>query len=160
MVKYTFLIFFVIINAQVWESSFSAGAFDNNNNFMGGSEALQLVSHKNKLFASISYWQDESNIWYGGDNSNIGWSQILSLDSPNEDWSVDLNLGSYYLRPEILKQVVFTKDMYGNNLSIPDTLLITAAYSSNFVFGPVTVSAFVRDDQTDSWNETTISYSK
>jgi len=156
MAKYTFLIFFVIINAQVWESSFSAGAFDNNNNFMGGSEVLQLVSHKNKLFASISYWQDESNIWYGGDNSNIGWSQILSLDSPNEDWSVDLNLGSYYLRPEILKQVVFTKDMYGNNLSIPDTLLITAAYSSNFVFGPVTVSAFVRDDQTDSWNETTI----
>ena len=153
---YIYLIFFVIINAQVWESSFTAGDFDQNNNFMGGSEVLQLVSHKNKLFASISYWQDESNIWYGGDNPNIGWSQILSLDSPNEDWSVDLNLGSYYLRPEILKQVVFTKDMYGNNLSIPDTLLITAAYSSNFVFGPVTASAFVRNDQTDSWNVTTI----
>jgi len=156
MRKYTLLIFFVIINAQVWESSFTAGAFDNNNNFMGGSEVLQLVSHKNKLFASISYWQDESNIWYGGGNPNIGWSQIISLNSPNEDWSVDLNLDSYYLRPEILKQVVFTKDMYGNSLSTPDTLLIVAAYSSNFVFGPVTASAFVRNDQTDSWNMTTI----
>ena len=156
MRKYTLLIFFVILNAQVWESSFAAGNFDDNNNFMGGSEVLQLVSHKNKLFASVSYWQDESNIWYGGDDSNIGWSQILSLDSPDEDWSVDLNLDSYYLRPEILKQVVFTKDMYDNNLSTPDTLLIAAAYSSNFVFGPVVVSSFVRDDQNDSWNETTI----
>ena len=153
---YILLIYFVIISAQVWESSFTAGDFDHNNNFMGGSEVLQLVSHKNKLFASISYWQDESNIWYGGDNSNIGWSQIISLNSPDENWYVDLDLDSYYLRPEILKQVVFTKDMYGNNLSIPDTLLIVAAYSSNFVFGPVTASAFVRNDQTDNWNETTI----
>ena len=156
MRKYTLLIFFVILNAQVWESSFVAGAFDDNNNFMGGSEVLQLVSHKDKLFASISYWQDESNIWYGGNNPNIGWSQIISLNSPNEDWSVDLDLDSYYLRPEILKQVIFTKDMDGNYLSIPDTLLIAAAYSSNFVFGPVTASAFVRNDQTDNWDVTTI----
>ena len=53
MRKYILLIFFVIVSAQVWESSFSAGTFDNDNNFMGGSEVLQLVSHKNKLFASI-----------------------------------------------------------------------------------------------------------
>ena len=150
------LIFFVIIDAQVWESSFTAGSFDDNNNFMGGSEVLQLVSHKNKLFASISYWQDESNIWYGGNNSNIGWAQIISLNNPNENWTVDLDLDSYYLRPEILKQVVFTKDMYGNSLSTPDSLLIVAAYSSNFVFGPVTASAFIRNDQTNSWNITTI----
>jgi len=150
------LIFFVIIDAQVWESSFTAGSFDDNNNFMGGSEVLQLVSHKNKLFASISYWQDESNIWYGGNNSNIGWAQIISLNNPNENWTVDLDLDSYYLRPEILKQVVFTKDMYGNSLSTPDSLLIVAAYSTNFVFGPVTASAFVRNDQTNSWNVTTI----
>tara|TARA_Y100001970_G_scaffold34881_1_gene43127 strand:+ start:1055 stop:2554 length:1500 start_codon:yes stop_codon:yes gene_type:complete len=156
MKKYILLIFFVIINAQVWESSFIAGDFDNDNNFMGGSEVLQLVSHKNKLFASISYWQDESNIWYGGDNPSIGWAQIISLNSQNEDWSVDLDLNSSYLRPEILKQVIFTKDMYGNNLPTPDTLLIAASYSSNFVFGPVTASAFVRNDQNDSWNETTI----
>ena len=156
MRKYILVIFFVIINAQAWESSFIAGNFDNDNNFMGGSEVLQLVSHKNKLFASISYWQDESNIWYGGNNSDIGWSQIISLNSPNEDWAVDLDLNSYYLRPEILKQVVFTKDMYGNNLSTPDTLLIVASYSSNFIFGPVTASAFVRNDQNGIWNETTI----
>ena len=156
MRKYILLIFFIIIYAEVWESSFNAGNYDYNYNFMGGSEVLQLVNHKNKLFASISYWQDESNIWYGGNNSNIGWAQIISLSSPIEDWSVDLNLDSYYLRPEILKQVIFTKDMFNDILPIPDTLLIVAAYSSNFVFGPVTASAFVRNDQADNWNITTI----
>ena len=101
---------------------------------MGGSEVLQLVSHKNKLFASISYWQDESNIWYGGNNSNIGWSQIISLDSPQSNWAVDLDLGSYYLRPEIIKEVIFTKDLNGDFLQSPDTLLIVGAFSSNYIF--------------------------
>ena len=155
MNKNILLIFFVIINAQVWENSFTAGTFDYNNNFMGGSEVLQLVSHKDKLFASISYWQDESNIWYGGNNSNIGWSQIISLDSPNSTWSVDLNLDSYYLRPEILKEIIFTKNIDGNLLETPDTLLIVGAYSSNYIFGPVTASAFVRNDDND-WNQTII----
>ena len=102
---YILLLLFVIINAQVWESSFTAGNYDYDNNFMGGSEVLHLVTHKDKIFASISYWQDESNIWYGGTNSTIGWSQIISLDSPNSSWFVDLNLDSYYLRPEILKEI-------------------------------------------------------
>ena len=84
MRKYTLLIFFIILNAQVWQSSFTAGSFDDNNSFMGGSEVLQLVSHKNKLFASISYWQDESNIWYGGSNPNIGWSQVILLNNLND----------------------------------------------------------------------------
>ena len=156
MKRYILLLFFVIINAQIWESSFVAGTYDYSNNFMGGSEVLHLVSHKSKLFASVGYWQDESNIWYGGSNSNIGWSQIISLDNPNSIWSVDLNLDSYYLRPEILKEIVFTKDLNGNSLDIPDSLLIVGAYSSNYIFGPVIASAFVRDDDNNSWNQTTI----
>ena len=155
MRKATLLILIFFINSQDWEKSFSAGFFDSNNNFMGGSEVLQLVSHKNELFASIGYWQDESNIWYGGDNINYGWAQILKLSRPDEDWAVDLNLDSYYLRPEILKQVIFTKDMFGNELESPDSLLIAAAFS-NYFFGPVTATTFIRDDENNSWNESTI----
>jgi hypothetical protein len=156
MRKYLSIILFFLVNGQTWENSFTAGDFDVNNNFMGGSEVLQLISHKNQLFASVSYWQDESNIWYGGNDNDYGWAQILSLNNPNEQWSVDLNLDSYYLRPEILKQVIFTKDLNGNILDIPDTLLITAAFSTNFIFNPVTASAFVRNDQNDSWKVSTI----
>ena len=46
--------------------------------------------------------------------------------------------------------------MYGNNLSTHDTLLIVASYSSNFIFGRVTASAYVRNDQYGNWYETTI----
>ena len=145
---------FTFLNAQEWESSFSAGNYDENNNLMGGSEVLHLVAHKNRLFASISYWQDESNIWYGGNNTNIGWSQIISLDGPNNTWSVDLDLDSYYLRPEILKEIIFTKNADGNLLETPDTLLIVAAYSSNYISGPVIASAFVRNN--NDWDQTII----
>ena len=156
MKRIILIIFLFFISAQEWEKSFTAGFFDFNNNYMGGSEVLQLVSHKNELFASVGYWQDELNIWYGGNNINYGWSQILKLSGPDEDWAVDLNLNSYYLRPEILKQVIFTKDMLGNNLINPDTLLIAAAFSSNYVFGPVTATSFIRDDENDSWDISTI----
>ena len=59
---------FSFLSAQEWEQSFIAGNFDINGLFMGGSEVLNLVAHKNKLFASIGYWEDENNIWYGGND--------------------------------------------------------------------------------------------
>ena len=149
-------LFINIIYTQIWINSFTAGNYDYNNQFMGGSEILQLETHKDKLFASVSYWQDESNIWYGGNNSNLGWAQIIRLDNPNGMWSVDLDLDSYYLRPEILKEIIFTKDFNGNLLNTTDTLLIVGAYSSNFIFGSVISSAFVRDDNSGNWNQTII----
>ncbi len=60
------------LNAQLWSKSFTAGGYDSNNKFLGGSEVLQLIGHKNMLFASVGYWEDGNNIWYGGSNSNIG----------------------------------------------------------------------------------------
>ncbi len=53
------------LKAQIWSKSFTAGNFDLNNKFLGGSEVLQLISHKKKLFASVGYWKDGNNIWYG-----------------------------------------------------------------------------------------------
>ena len=90
------------LTAQDWEQSFIAGDFDDNGIFMGGSEVLHLVSHKKKLFASIGYWQDENNVWYGGDDLNIGWAQIITLENEEDSWKVDLDLGYNHLRPEIL----------------------------------------------------------
>ena len=82
-----------LLNTQEWEQSFTAGEYDINGLFMGGSEVLNLIAHKNKLFASIGYWQDENNIWYGGDDLGIGWSQIICLDNEDDNWKVDFDLG-------------------------------------------------------------------
>ena len=63
---FSILIVIVVVNAQEWQNSFNAGNYDINDNYLGGSEVLQLVSHKNKLFASVGYWQDEAEhlVWW------------------------------------------------------------------------------------------------
>ena len=144
---------FSLLVAEEWEESFNAGNLDVNGLFMGGSEVLHLVSHKNKLFASIGYWQDENNIWYGGDDLSIGWSQIICLENENDNWKVDFDLGYNHLRPEILKQVIFTKDHNGVPLAVHDTLLIVGAYSPNYISGTVNANIFIRDDVNGSWNQ-------
>ena len=147
---------FSFVQSQVWVKSFTAGGYDSNNQLLGGSEVLQLISHKKILFASIGYWQDENNIWYGGSNNSIGWGQINSLDNPSANWKEDLFLGGNYLRPEILKQIIFTKDQFGNALSSPDTVLICAGYSPNYITSQVTVKSFVRNDLNGTWGESQI----
>jgi len=144
------------INAQVWSKSFTAGNYDSNGKFLGGSEVLQLIGHKEQLFASVGYWEDANNIWYGGSNNNIAWGQINRLDSPLANWQEDFFLGASYLRPEILKQIIFTKDQFGNLLSSPDTVLICAPYSPNFTTSSVTVKSFVRNDVNGTWGESQI----
>ena len=144
---------FSFLSAQEWEQSFIAGNFDINGLFMGGSEVLNLVPHKNKLFASIGYWEDENNIWYGGNDLNLGWSQIICLENEDDSWQVDFDLGYNYLRPEILKQIIFTKDYNGNTLDSPDTLLIVGAYSPNYISGIVTANIFIRNDVNGSWDQ-------
>ena len=113
-IKFTTLILAITIlfgfkntsNAQVWSKSFTAGDFDSDGKLLGGSEVLQLIGHKKKLFASIGYWQDENNVWYGGANLGIGWGQIIRLDKSNGQWQEDFTLGANFLRPEILKQLI------------------------------------------------------
>ncbi len=144
------------LNAQVWSKSFTAGGYDSNNKFLGGSEVLQLIGHKNMLFASVGYWEDGNNIWYGGSNSNIGWGQINRLDNPFGTWQEDLFLGASYLRPEILKQIVLKRDQFGNFLQSPDTILISAGYSPNYIMSTVTVKSFVRNDLHGTWGESQI----
>ena len=144
------------LTAQDWEQSFIAGDFDDNGIFMGGSEVLHLVSHKKKLFASIGYWQDENNVWYGGDDLNIGWAQIITLENEEDSWKVDLDLGYNHLRPEILKQVIFTRDHNGTPLDVPDTLLIAGAFSPNYISGLVTANIFIRNDINGSCNQTIV----
>jgi pimeloyl-ACP methyl ester carboxylesterase len=67
-----------------------------------------------------------------------------------------LFLGSSFLRPEILKQIIFTKDQFGNPLSSPDTVLICAGYSPNYITSQVMVKSFVRNDVNGTWGESQI----
>ena len=151
-----FICSYSMLNAQSWSKSFTAGGYDSDNKFLGGSEVLQLVNHKSMLFASVGYWEDENNIWHGGFNTNIGWGQINRLDNPSAIWQEDLFMGANHLRPEILKQIIFTKDQFGNLLTSPDTVLIAAGYSPNYITNLVSVTSFARNDLNGDWGESEI----
>ena len=65
-------------------------------------------------------------------------------------------LGASFVRPEMLKQIIFTKDQFGNLLSSPDTVLICAGYSPNYITSQVVVKSFVRNDLNGNWGESVI----
>ena len=119
-------------HAQViWERSYQAGSTDTNGAFMGGSQMMHLVPYKDSLYAGLSYWMDDRNDYlYGaGTNVDAGWGQILRLDSSDGEWEVDFEMGAYWLRPETLKEVIFTTDSNG----------IALAESVSFLFPPASM---------------------
>ena len=142
------------MTAPGWEHSYKAGFTDSKGNYAGGSEILQLAGHKGELYAACSYWMDPRNIWYGGKDENTAWAQILRLDKPGGQWVVDLEMGPYHLRPEIVKSVTFETDGNGNRLEEPVSLLVASSYC--WRRGAMDISVFVRDDQTGQWEKTTL----
>jgi hypothetical protein len=138
------------ILAPGWNASYRAGCYDAAGNLMGGSEIMHLVGHDGMLFAAVGYWEDTANINYGGNNSSVGWAQILRLDAPNGRWQVDLTMNGV-LRPDILDSVTFTTNGTGVPLSHPVSLLVTAACR-----GSAGADLYTRNDTTGQWATSTI----
>ena len=56
LLAFSILLSSIICNSQTWEKSFIPGDFDLNGQYLGGSEVMQLVSHKKKPgFFSVPY---------------------------------------------------------------------------------------------------------
>ncbi|HYA57639.1 MAG TPA: hypothetical protein VEH57_04145 [Thermoplasmata archaeon] len=132
--------------APGWEASFRAGCPDLGGNMTGGSEMMHLVAHDGMLFAAVGYWEDRTNIYYGGTNSSQGWAQILRLPGPNTKWVVDLTMTGV-VRPEILKSVTFSTDGAGEPLGQPVNLLLAAGCVSE----AAGVNLYTRNDTTGHW---------
>ena len=143
-----------------WSWSYQAGYYDSNGHYAGGTETLHVLGHKDRLYAANGYWEDSSNVYYGGSNFNANWAQILRLDSPDGQWEVDLEMGPTYLRAEILKSVTFTTDGNGNPLIEPVNLLVAGAWSRTWLWPwsviNTEVTVFVRDDATGNWSRNTV----
>lgn len=137
--------------APDWEQSYRAGYIERRGHYAGGSEILHLVGHQGKIYAAAGYWMDNRNIWYGGIEPNTGWAQILRLDQPGGPWEVDLEMGPFHLRPEILKSITFHTDERGKTLPEPVNLLFAAAFSVQE--GGTEIHWFIRDDKTGQWEK-------
>jgi len=144
--------------ASEWQQSFKAGFNDTAGNFAGGSEVVHLANHNDHLFAANGYWEDPSNVVYGGKDITIGWAQVLRLDKPDGAWVVDLDMGLGHIRTETLKSIIFTTDGTGKKLANPVKLLVASTWY--WWVGEVKISIYVRNDQTGSWSNTTLESEK
>jgi hypothetical protein len=126
---------------------YNPGTFDSNGKYLGGTDLMYLVNHKGKLWAGTSVWNDNP-----GTDPTPG-PQILVKENSSANWKVDTSMGNGYLRTDAFYSFVFTKDKFGNTLSIPDTLLL-ASFSD--LTPPYDICAWVRDDQNNTWIKTTV----
>lgn len=116
--------------AQNYTSSYQAGDTDVNGKRLGGSEIMQMVTHKGAIYATVSYWEDGNNPWYGGKQNAHAWGQVVRLDKEGGKWQEDLYLEQFHLRPEVIKELVFTQGPDGKKLQTPDTVLLVGAYTN------------------------------
>src|SRR5262249_35857570 len=138
------------VRSNGFEVSWQAGEVDDAGHHMTGTEIIQIVAHKGKLYAGTSLWWDNTPI----EDHEAG-AQILRLDSSQGKWQVDhlftgfLTYGKVrYLRIDAMESVTFTTDGQGQKLSEPVTILLAVPFDQT---GPAVV--FSRDDDTGQWTE-------
>lgn len=130
--------------------SWQAGSRDDAGRFMGGTELMQLETHRGQLFAGTSVLSDVP-----GKDPVVG-AQILRLDSPGGPWRVDYDFGNErgplgvmrYMRVEDLESVTFTTDGEGNPLPQPVSMLLA---TPSDLSGRTAV--YSRNDTTRAWSE-------
>lgn len=134
--------------------SFAAGHYDTRGRLMGGTEMRVLAAHQGQLFAGNGYWKDTPGL------AGKRGAQILRLDRPEGDWTVDHDFDERlpdgrrrHLAVSALREVVFHTDAYGRALGRPVGRLVASTWD---VSGTRTV--FVRDDATGRWAGTTLAH--
>jgi acetyl esterase/lipase len=132
-----------------FSGDYVAGTRDRNGQFMGGTETMRLVAHRDMLFAGISYWTDQP-----GDDPRPG-AQILRKEGPGEPWQVDASIPRA-LRVNTMESFVFTTDGRGTVLPEPVRLLIADAAPARARRGSGPLTCLTRDDSGGRWDRSRI----
>jgi len=127
----------------VFTQDYFPGTRDTNGQFVGGTEAMWLAGHDEKLFAAIGYAADRP-----GDDPQPG-AQIVRKDSPDDHWQVDHAFGPGCMRVEALVSVAFLTDAKGRKLPKPVPRLV--ASPSELQRSSPNSAVFIRDDASGKW---------
>lgn len=103
-----------------FRKDYAPGTKDENGRFMGGTDTMFLTSHQGRLYAGISYWNDNP-----GSDPSPG-PQILVKESSSAGWRVQHSFGTEYLRVDALASVTFTTDKDGRPLEPPVPMLLAS----------------------------------
>jgi hypothetical protein len=114
----------VAVADEPFSVSLRVGQRDTSGKFLGGTELINLVDYRRKLYAGNGYWMDVP-----GDDPTSG-PQILVLDSPHASWrqehvfaDTDANGRLVYGRLTALTVLTFRTDARGAALPAPVSLL-------------------------------------
>lgn len=124
-----------------WTKDLDLPYTDINGNPLTGTEVIHLVSHKGKLYAGNSYWNENTVPRRG---------QVWVKETYNGTWKRDYQMPVTHSRVPSLYSFVFQRDHSGTAIT-PDTILFAGAtYDKGAnVNGPAVI--FMRDDATNSW---------
>jgi len=70
---------------EPYSLSYAAGGYDASGNFLGGTEAMNLVAFQGKLYAGIGYWMDQPRFFPQHPEPRSG-AQIIVLDAQGDRW--------------------------------------------------------------------------
>jgi len=124
---------------------YTAGGTDTNGNFLGGTEFMSLVPHKDKLYAGLSYWNEAQ--------PHPG-AQVLVKDSAASPWRQEKAFGTNFVRVECLRSLTLTTDKDGEPLNPHVNLLLAGVSEGSGNVAGSNAFVFVRNDVTGDWTLT------
>lgn len=92
-----------------WSVSFQPGVTDADGHYLGATEIRDLVAFNGKLYASNSYWMDQSGAHRD--------AQVFVLDGPDAKWRQDVEFKDA-LATGALAKLNFKRDAGGDNINV------------------------------------------
>jgi arylformamidase len=123
-----------------WQKNLDLPFTDVNGIALTGTEVIHIVTHKNKLFAGNSYWNETTAPRRG---------QIWVKETATDNWKRDYQMPASNSRVPSLYSFTFSKDKNGATIT-PDTLLFAGA-TRDYGNGSGPAVVFVRNDANNTW---------
>ena len=126
-----------------WSKDLDLPYIDSLGKRLTGTEIIEIVSHKGKLYAGNSYWNEYIETRRG---------QVFIKNSANSEWKQDLQMPSKYSRIASMKSCVFQYDKSGSEIA-PDTILFVGSTYDKGENKPGPAGIFIRNDIENNWKK-------
>lgn len=124
-----------------WSKDLDLPYTDSYGNALTGTEIIHLVTHKGKLYAGNSYWNESTAPRRG---------QVWVKNSYNGNWIRDYQMPIKNSRVPSLYSFTFQRDYLGANIASDTILFAGSTYDKGSnINGPAVV--FMRDDVANNW---------
>jgi hypothetical protein len=146
---YCIWVFILVVPVQIfaqlqfeWQIVYDAPETDSNNQVLTSTEVVDMVTHKGKIYAATSNWNNPLQPFKG---------QVIVKNSHTADWLLDVDPPGLISRASSIKSVVFQTDINGQALVQPDTILFIGLTTHDFSDSPYPGKVAWRNDSNGTW---------